>query len=174
MADQARESMLGEQRLLRLLDVGQALVAELDIERLLYRVLEVARELTGARYAALGVLDDRRERLERFLTVGIDEATHAAIGDLPLGNGILGVLIAEPHPLRLHDVGQHPQSYGFALNHPPMHSFLGVPIRIRGEAYGNLYRSRRRRSNAASRPPSSSAAAGRAGCTTTACKSSQP
>ena len=140
MADsEARESSLGEQRLLRLLDVGQALVAELDIERLLYRVLEVARELTGARYAALGVLDDRRERLERFLTVGIDDATHAAIGDLPRGNGILGVLISEPHALRLHDVGEHPQSYGFPVNHPPMHSFLGVPIRIRGEAYGNLY-----------------------------------
>src|SRR6478752_2651752 len=136
---EARESSLGEQRLLRLLDVGQALVAELDIERLLYRVLEVARELTGARYAALGVLDDRRERLERFLTVGIDDATHAAIGDLPRGNGILGVLISEPQALRLHDVGEHPQSYGFPVNHPPMHSFLGVPIRIRGEAYGNLY-----------------------------------
>ncbi len=139
MPDPARESFLGEQRLLRLLDVGQALVAELDIERLLYRVLEVARELTGARYAALGVLDDRRERLERFLTVGVDDATHAAIGELPRGNGILGVLISEPHPLRLHDVGEHAHSYGFPLNHPPMHSFLGVPIRIRDEAYGNLY-----------------------------------
>ena len=139
MPDPARESFLGEQRLLRLLDVGQALVAELDIERLLYQVLAVARELTGARYAALGVLDDRRERLERFLTVGIDDATHAAIGELPRGNGILGVLISEPHPLRLHDVGEHPQSYGFPIDHPPMHSFLGVPIRIRGEAYGNLY-----------------------------------
>jgi len=139
LADQARESIVGEQRLLRLLDVGQALVAELDIERLLYQVLEVARELTGARYAALGVLDERRERLERFLTVGIDEATHAAIGELPRGNGILGMLISEPRPLRLHDVGAHPQSYGVPIDHPPMHSFLGVPILIRGEAYGNLY-----------------------------------
>ena len=145
------------------------------------RVIFVA-QLTGARYAALGVREEAFEALPTVVEVGIDEATHAAIGGLPLGNGILGVLIAEPHPLRLHDVGQHPQSYGFALNHPPMHSFLGVPIRIRGEAYGNLYRSRRRRPNAASRPPSSSAsrppsssaAAGRAGCTTTACKSSQP
>ena len=139
MAEPARESILGEQRLLRLLEVGQALVAELDIERLLYRVLEVARELTGARYAALGVLDDRRERLERFLTVGIDAAAHAAIGDLPRGNGILGVLISDPRPLRLHDVGEHPQSYGFPLDHPPMRTFLGVPIVIRGQAYGNLY-----------------------------------
>ena len=139
MAEPARESILGEQRLLRLLEVGQALVAELDIKRLLYRVLEVARELTGARYAALGVLDDRRERLERFLTVGIDAAAHAAIGDLPRGNGILGVLISDPRPLRLHDVGEHPQSYGFPLDHPPMRTFLGVPIVIRGQAYGNLY-----------------------------------
>ena len=139
VADQTRESILGEQRLLRLLDVGQALVAELDIERLLYQVLEVARELTGARYAALGVLDDRRERLERFLSVGIDDATHAAIGDLPRGNGILGILITDPRPLRLRDVSEHPQSYGFPLNHPPMHTFLGVPILIRGAAYGNLY-----------------------------------
>src|ERR671939_724903 len=134
-----RESVLGEQRLLRLLDVGRALVAELDIERLLHRVLEVAQELTGARYAALGVLDDRRERLERFLTVGIDHETHAAIGDLPRGHGILGVLISDPRPLRLHDVGEHAQSYGFPPAHPAMHTFLGVPILIRGEAFGNLY-----------------------------------
>jgi signal transduction histidine kinase len=139
VADSTRESNLSEERLLRLLEVGRALVAELDIERVLRRVLEVARELTGAQYAALGVLDDRRERLERFLTVGVDDATHAAIGDLPRGHGILGLLIADPRPLRLHDVGEHPQSYGFPLNHPPMHSFLGVPILIRGEAFGNLY-----------------------------------
>jgi signal transduction histidine kinase len=139
LAPTTRKSILGEERLLRLLDVGQALVAELDIERLLQRVLEVARELTGARYAALGVLDERRERLERFLTVGVDAHTHAAIGDLPRGHGILGILISDPRPLRLHDVGEHPQSYGFPLNHPSMRSFLGVPILIRGEAFGNLY-----------------------------------
>lgn len=139
MAEQSIASSLGEQRLRRLLEVGQSLVAELDIERLLNRVLEVARELTGARYAALGVLDERGERLERFLTVGIDEPTHAAIGELPRGNGVLGILISEPHPLRLHDVGDHPKSYGFPLNHPPMHSFLGVPVLVRGEVFGNLY-----------------------------------
>ena len=119
--------------------MGRTLVAELDIERLLHDMLEVARELTGARYAALGVLDDRRERLERFLTVGIDEPVHAAIGELPRGRGILGVLIADPRPLRLHDVREHPQSYGFPVNHPPMRSFLGVPIVVRGESFGNLY-----------------------------------
>ncbi|MEA2323963.1 MAG: hypothetical protein QOD81_3813, partial [Solirubrobacteraceae bacterium] len=119
MIDHGAHSTLGEERLLRLLDVGRGLVAELDLEKVLHRVLDVARELTGAEYAAVGVLDDRRERLERFLTVGIDEATHAAIGDLPRGHGILGVLISDPRPLRLHDVGEHAQSYGFPLSHPP-------------------------------------------------------
>jgi signal transduction histidine kinase len=132
-------SALGQERLLRLLAVGRSLVAELDLEKVLHRVLGVARELTGAKYAALGVLDDRRERLDRFLTVGIDEADHAAIGDLPRGHGILGVLISDPRPLRLHDVGEHPQSYGFPFGHPEMHTFLGVPILVRGEAFGNLY-----------------------------------
>jgi len=139
VASESQEIDLREERLVRLLEVGRALVAELDSERVLQHVLEVARELTGARYAALGVLDDRRERLERFLTVGLDDATHAAIGDLPRGHGILGILISDPQPLRLADVGQHPHSYGFPLNHPPMHSFLGVPISVRGEAFGNLY-----------------------------------
>jgi signal transduction histidine kinase len=139
MSDRTQDSTLGEERLRRLLDVGRALVAELDLERLLHRILEVAQELTGAKYAALGVLDDRRERLERFLTVGIDEAAHKAIGELPRGHGILGILISDPRPLRLANVAEHPQSYGFPLEHPPMRSFLGVPILVRGEAFGNLY-----------------------------------
>jgi signal transduction histidine kinase len=130
---------LDAQRLRRLLDVGRSLVSELDLEVVLDRVLEVASELTGARYAALGILDERRQELERFLTRGIDEDTHRAIGDLPRGHGILGVLISDPHPLRLPDVGDHARSYGFPLGHPPMHSFLGVPILVRGQAYGNLY-----------------------------------
>jgi two-component system, NarL family, sensor histidine kinase DevS len=130
---------MGDERLLRLLGVGQALVAELDLERLLQRVVEEARDLTGARYAALGVLDERRERLARFIVRGVDDATHAAIGELPRGYGILGVLISDPRPLRLADVSAHPQSYGFPLSHPPMRTFLGVPILVRGQAYGNLY-----------------------------------
>jgi signal transduction histidine kinase len=132
-------SVLGEERLLALLEVGRALVAELDPEKLLHTVLEVARELTGARYAALGVLDERREHLERFLTVGVDEDTRAAIGGLPRGRGVLGLLISDPRPLRLADVASHPQSHGFPPAHPPMHSFLGAPILIRGRAFGNLY-----------------------------------
>jgi signal transduction histidine kinase len=128
-----------EDKLRRLLDVGRALVGELDPEAVLERILEEARELTGARYAAVGVLDETREKLERFLTVGVDAATHRAIGDLPRGRGVLGVLIDDPRPLRLTDVGEHPRSYGFPAGHPDMRSFLGVPIVVRGEAWGNLY-----------------------------------
>ncbi|MEA2248934.1 MAG: hypothetical protein QOH46_3463 [Solirubrobacteraceae bacterium] len=139
MTSHGTDSALDEERLLRLLAVGRGLAAELDLERVLRRVLDVARELTGARYAAVGVLDDRRQQLDRFLTVGIDDATHEAIGEQPRGHGILGVLISDPRPLRLRDVGAQPESYGFPLAHPPMHSFLGVPILIRGTAYGNIY-----------------------------------
>jgi signal transduction histidine kinase len=130
---------MDESRLRRLLDVGRSLISELEPETVLQRLLEVARELTGARYAAIGVLDEQRKGLERFLTVGIDEETHRQIGDLPRGRGVLGVLINEPQPLRLADVSAHPQSYGFPLAHPPMTTFLGVPILIEAQAWGNLY-----------------------------------
>jgi signal transduction histidine kinase len=123
----------------RLLDVGRALMKELDVAAVLDRVLQTARETTGARYAALGILNEKRSELEQFLTSGIDEETRRAIGDLPRGRGVLGELIAHPQPLRLEDVGEHPRSYGFPAGHPPMRSFLGVPILIRGEAWGNLY-----------------------------------
>jgi signal transduction histidine kinase len=123
----------------RLLDVGRMLMSELDFAAVLERVLETARELTGARYAALGILNERRSELEQFLTSGIDEQTQRAIGDLPRGRGVLGALIEHPEPLRLEDVGQHPSSYGFPAGHPPMGSFLGVPVLIRGQAWGNLY-----------------------------------
>ena len=128
-----------DDRIRRLLDVGRALVTELDPEAVLDRILEEAREITGARYAALGVMNEDRSELERFLTAGVDAATHRAIGELPHGRGVLGVLIEDPRPLRLPDVSRHPQSYGFPPGHPPMHGFLGVPIVIRGEAWGNLY-----------------------------------
>ena len=123
----------------RLLEVGRALTTELDQRIVLDRVLEAAREVTGARYAALGILNEQHSALEQFLTAGVDEATHRAIGDLPRGRGVLGALIEHPQPLRLADVGQHPSSYGFPAGHPPMRSFLGVPIVIRGQAWGNLY-----------------------------------
>jgi signal transduction histidine kinase len=130
---------LDQHRLARLIDVGRSLLSELDLDVVLDRVLETAAELTGARYAALGILDDRRRELSRFLTRGVDDATHRAIGDLPRGRGLLGVLIDDPRPLRLEDVGDHPRSYGFPPGHPPMRTFLGVPILIRGQAWGNLY-----------------------------------
>jgi signal transduction histidine kinase len=128
-----------ERRLGRLIDAGRGLLSQLDLETVLDRLLATAADLTGARYAALGILDDERRELDRFLTRGIDEEGHRAIGDLPRGRGLLGVLIDEPRPLRLDDVGDHPRSYGFPPGHPPMRTFLGVPVLIRGQAWGNLY-----------------------------------
>src|SRR3954469_5560650 len=130
---------MDEPRLRRLLDVGRSLISELEPEAVFQRLLDVARELTGARYAAIGVLDDKREGLERFLTIGIDEETHRQIGELPRGRGVLGLLITDPRPLRLADVGAHPQSYGVPFCHPDMTTFLGVPIMLGDEAWGNLY-----------------------------------
>ena len=111
---------MDELRLRRLLDVGRAIMAELDPDVVLDRLLEVARELTGARYAAIGVLDERRELLERFLTAGIDEETHRAIGDLPRGRGVLGVLIRDPSRCGWPTSARTRESYGFPLAHPPM------------------------------------------------------
>ncbi len=128
-----------EDRFGRLVEIGSALVSELDLEVVLRRVVEAAREMTGAEYAALGVLDPERRELERFIYLGIDEATRREIGPLPRGRGVLGELIREQAPLRLAEVEEHPHSYGFPPGHPPMHTFLGVPIVIRGEAYGDLY-----------------------------------
>ncbi len=130
---------LDESRLRELIEVGRTLVAELDPELVFTKVLEVARGLTGARYAALGVLDEDRHELERFITLGVDEETRRSIGSLPRGRGVLGLLIEQPRPLRLAEVGRHPRSYGFPPGHPPMSSFLGVPVMIRGHAWGNLY-----------------------------------
>jgi signal transduction histidine kinase len=120
-------------------DIGTSLLSELDLEALLDTVVNRARELTGAEYAAVGVLDRGGKELERFIYDGIDDDVRRDIGDLPRGRGILGELIRHPEPLRLHDVDAHPRAYGFPPGHPPMHSFLGLPIRIRGEVYGNLY-----------------------------------
>jgi signal transduction histidine kinase len=122
-----------------LTDVVPHILSELELDVVLNRVLEAGRELTGARYAAVGVLNESRTELARFVTLGIDDETRARIGPLPRGHGVLGELIREPAPLRLGDVGSHPRSYGFPPGHPPMHSFLGVPIVVRDEAFGNLY-----------------------------------
>jgi signal transduction histidine kinase len=133
------ESATQRHRLRVLVDAGIALSSELSLDGLLQRLAETAAELTGARYAALGVIDRSGLGLERFLTTGIDEDTHAAIGDLPRGRGLLGVLIREARTLRLHDIADDPRSVGFPRHHPPMRSFLGVPILLRGTSYGNLY-----------------------------------
>jgi signal transduction histidine kinase len=114
-------------------------MAEHDVEAMLARLLEMAQELTGARYAALGILDADKRELERFLTRGVDDATERAIGTFPRGRGILGLLIEDPTPLRLRRIGDHPRSYGFPAGHPEMNGFLGVPVLIRDEAWGNLY-----------------------------------
>jgi signal transduction histidine kinase len=130
---------LDEHRLRRLIDVGRGLVAQLDLDTVLREVVDVARELTGARYAALGILDEDRHELERFIHAGIEEEVVEAIGEPPRGRGVLGELTRNAVALRLSDIGEHPRSYGFPASHPPMRSFLGVPIIVRGEAYGNLY-----------------------------------
>src|SRR5215216_6793848 len=130
---------LDRSRLVTLLEAGRGLVAQLEVDAVLEELLRVACDVTGARYAAIGVLDEDREELERFVTRGVDRPTHQAIGELPRGHGVLGELIRNPAPLRLDDVSRHPRSYGFPPHHPPMRTFLGVPVLIRGEPWGNLY-----------------------------------
>jgi signal transduction histidine kinase len=122
-----------------LLDIAGSVLGELDLEVVVDRVLESARELTGARYAALGVLDPSRTELEKFITLGVSEDARAEIGAMPRGRGVLGELIRDPVPLRLADVAEHPHSYGFPIGHPPMHSFLGVPILVGDVPFGSLY-----------------------------------
>ncbi len=126
-------------RLRALVETGIALSSELSLESLLRKLIETAVELTRARYGALGVLDRAGTALEQFMTVGVDDETRAAIGDLPHGRGILGVLIRNREGLRLRDLTQHPRSVGFPPGHPPMETFLGAPITLRGTAFGNLY-----------------------------------
>ena len=129
----------GPRSLRQLLDAVIAIGSDLDLPAMLDRVVHTATELVDARYGALGVLDDSRSRLAQFLTVGIDDDTHAKIGHLPEGHGILGLLIVDAKPVRLPDLHEHPDSYGFPPHHPPMRSFLGVPILVRNEVFGNLY-----------------------------------
>ncbi len=139
LSQRAVTSTLDQDRLRRLIEAGRSVVAERELEGVFARLLDVARELTGARFAAIGILDEARENLADFITAGIDPHAHSIIGDLPRGRGVLGMLISNPVPLRLADVGGHIRSYGFPPGHPAMTTFLGVPILIRGEAWGNLY-----------------------------------
>jgi len=139
MLDRVGEVMASRERLRALLDAVVGLGTDLDLRSTLQRIVESACALAGARYGALGVIGGDRTELSDFITHGIDPATHARIGDLPHGRGVLGLLITHPTPVRLPDITQHPNSYGFPPNHPPMHSFLGVPVRTRDQIFGNLY-----------------------------------
>jgi signal transduction histidine kinase len=126
-------------RLRGLLRANQAIISDLDLDSVLRRIVEAACELLDAQYGALGVLSPDGQGLERFIHVGIDDATVERIGSLPQGKGVLGALIEDPAPIRLHDMGDDLRSVGFPPEHPPMNTFLGVPITIRGEVFGNLY-----------------------------------
>jgi signal transduction histidine kinase len=123
----------------RVLNAMLLIEADLDLPVLLRHVVEVACSMTGARFGALGVLDEDHSALAEFITVGLGPDEVAQIGTLPTGKGVLGVLIADPMPLRLARIDSHVESYGFPPRHPPMTSFLGVPIKVRDEVYGNLY-----------------------------------
>jgi signal transduction histidine kinase len=126
-------------RLRALLDAFLGISSDLSLPHLLRNIVESAVEVIGARYGALGVLSEHGDGLSEFVNVGIPPDDVKAIGHLPAGHGILGLLILDPHPLRLADLSRHADSYGFPANHPPMRSFLGVPIRVRDQVFGNLY-----------------------------------
>jgi signal transduction histidine kinase len=126
-------------RLQRLLDAVLAVAGDLEVDAVLERVVIAACELVGARFGALGELDESGERLRAFVHHGMDPVAVAAMGPLPTGHGLLGVLVRDPRPLRLGDLATHPASIGLPPGHPPMHSFIGAPIRIHGEVFGNLY-----------------------------------
>ena len=143
MATDAPLHLSVDARLQRLVDAVLTVASDVDLATVLRRIVEAAVELVDARYGALGVIGDDRF-LSQFIYVGVDAETADAIGHLPEGHGILGLLIHEPHPLRLPELAEHAASYGFPAHHPPMHSFLGVPIRVGGRVYGNLYLTEKR------------------------------
>ena len=133
-----------DDRLRALLDAGVAIAGGLELDQILPRLVQSACDLTGARYGAIGVLDESGNRLAQFITAGLGDAEREAIGDLPTGRGILGVLITDARPLRLSDLGTDPRSVGFPPNHPPMRNFLGVPVIAGGSVFGNLYLTEKR------------------------------
>jgi signal transduction histidine kinase len=138
LLDRVGEVVASRERLRSLLDAVVAIGTDLDLRSTLERIVVAACRLANARYGALGVVGPDRTLVE-FITHGLTSEEHRAIGDLPRGHGVLGLLIQDPRPIRLPDITQHPQAYGFPANHPPMRTFLGVPIRIRDQVFGNLY-----------------------------------
>jgi signal transduction histidine kinase len=127
------------EKLRRLMGAVLMITADIELNELLGHFVEEACALVGARYGALGVLNESRTALERFLTVGLGEDEERAIGARPTGRGVLGLLITDPRPLRLANLANDPHGFGFPPQHPPMTSFLGVPVRVRDDIYGNLY-----------------------------------
>lgn len=138
LLDRVGDVVDSRERLRALLDAVVGIGSDLDLRNTLDRIVEAAARLAGAQYAALGVIGSDRKLVE-FLTHGVSPETHAAIGELPTGRGVLGLLIEDPRPVRMPDITKHPHSYGFPPHHPPMRSFLGVPIHIRDQVFGNLY-----------------------------------
>ncbi len=126
-------------KLRRLMAAMLLIEADLSLPVLLEHLVEEARSMVGARYAAIGVLNEDRTALAQFVTVGLSSEEEERIGPRPTGQGVLGLLISQSEPVRMPDIRAHPESFGFPANHPPMASFLGVPIKVRGEVYGNLY-----------------------------------
>jgi signal transduction histidine kinase len=140
----SRMERAADDRLRGLLRAVLAIGGDLDLQAVLHRIADVAATLVDAEYAALGVISEDGLSLAQFLVVGVDDEMVARIGSLPAGHGVLGKLITDPRPLRLDNLADHPDSFGFPPGHPPMHTFLGVPIRVRDAVYGNLYLTEKR------------------------------
>src|SRR6266511_1229751 len=138
-----REATRIRERFERLLAAGVAIFSRHELDHVLQEVVDAAREVVGAKYAALGVLGEDRESLVQFVTSGIDDETRRRIGDLPRGRGLLGHVIREAKPIRTADLNRHPQRFGFPPHHPTMKSFLGVPVTGRGGVFGKDRKSTR-------------------------------
>ncbi len=138
---QEREGVVrrGVEQFRALVEAGMVLAKELSLESVLQKIAELACKVVGAKYGAVGMLNEDSKGLSQFITVGIDEETKARIGSLPVGKGVLGVLVREAKPLRLNELSNDPRAHGFPAHHPPMRSFLGVPIVSKGKVFGNLY-----------------------------------
>ncbi|MGN8551351.1 UNVERIFIED_CONTAM: GAF domain-containing protein [Microbacterium sp. SLM126] len=139
LVTQSERVMRAQGRLRALLRATQAVVEQSDLTDVLRSIVEAAIELVDARYGAMGVVNPEHDGLEQFIYVGMSDQDAAAIGHLPEGRGLLGALITDPRPIRLADMAGDPRAAGFPSNHPPMTSFLGVPVRVRGAVFGNLY-----------------------------------
>ena len=132
------EALRSDRALYALDRATRAIAGELDVNRVLQQIVDSVRDLVGSQYAALGIVG-ADGRIERFITSGISDELRRRIGPLPQGHGLLGTIIRDGVTLRIPDIARHPESYGFPPEHPPMHSLLGVPIRVGGEAVGNFY-----------------------------------